>query len=55
MKNHLYCEWSDEFDGLMITFRGSKTDQYNEGYKRYVGTTGYPRCAVVAFRECYAL
>ena len=55
MKNHQYCEWSGEFDGLMITFRGSKTDQYNEGCKRYVGITGNPRCAVLAFREWYAL
>ena len=55
MKNHQYCEWSDEFDGLMITFRGSKTDQYNEGCKRYVGITGNSRCAVLAFREWYAL
>ena len=55
MKNHQYCEWSDDFDGLMVTFRGSKTDQYNEGCKRYVGITGNPRCAVLAFREWYRL
>ena len=53
MKNHQYCEWSGDFDSLMVTFRGSKTDQYNEGCKRYVGITGNPRCAVLAFREWY--
>jgi site-specific DNA-cytosine methylase/integrase len=55
MMGHQYCEWSDEFDGLMVTFRGSKTDQYNEGCKRYVGVTGNSRCAVRAFREWYTL
>ena len=55
MMGHQYCEWSDEFDGLMVTFRGSKTDQYNEGCKRYVGMTGNPRCAVLALREWYTL
>ena len=55
MMGHQYCEWSDEFDGLMVTFRGSKTDQYNEGCKRYVGITGNSRCAVRAFREWYTL
>ena len=35
----------------MDTFRGSKTDQYNGGCKRYVGMTGNFRCAVLAFRE----
>ena len=55
MMGHQYCEWSDEFDGLMVTFRGSKTDQYNEGFKRYVGMTGNSRCAVLAFREWYTL
>ena len=34
MKNHKHCESSDDFDGLMVTFRGSKTNQCNEGCKR---------------------
>ena len=50
MKNHHYCEWSGDFDGLMVTFRGYETDHYNEGCKRYVGITGNTRCAVLAFR-----
>ena len=44
-----------ETDRGMVTFRGSKTDQYNEGCKRYVGITGNTRCAVLAFREWYRL
>ena len=55
MMGRQYCGWSDDFDGLMITFRGSKTDQYNEGCKRYMGLTGNSRCAVQAFREWYRL
>ena len=51
MKKGAYCSWTDDFDGFMVTFRGSKTDQYNEGCKRYVGRTGNSRCAVEAFRE----
>ena len=39
----------------MVTFRGSKTDQYNEGFKRYIGRTGNRRCAVAAFYEWYDL
>ena len=40
----------------MLTKHGTlkkltKTDQYNEGCKRYVGMTGNSRCAVLAFRE----
>ena len=51
MKKGAYCTWTDDFDGFMVTFRGSKTDQYNEGCKRYVGRTGNSRCAVEGFRE----
>ena len=40
MKKGAYCSWTDDFGGFMVTFRGSKTDQYNEGCKRYVGRTG---------------
>jgi hypothetical protein len=39
----------------MVTFRGPKTDQYNEGCKRYVGMTGNHRCAIKAFREWFEL
>lgn len=46
-----YCTWFDDFDGLMVTFRASKTDQYNEGCKRYLGHTDNSMCAVKAFRE----
>jgi integrase len=41
-----YCDWSDAFDGIMARFRGSKTDQYNEGCMRYVGKTGNSRCLI---------
>ena len=46
-----YCTWFDDFDGLMVTFRASKTDQYNEGCKRYLGHTDNSMCAVKAFRD----
>ena len=55
MKNHHYCEWSGDFGGLMVAFRGSETDQYNGGCKQYVGITGNSHCAVLAFREWYRL
>ena len=55
MREGQYCSWSDDSDGCMVTFRGSKTDQYNEGRKRYIGRTGNLRCAVAAFYEWYAL
>ena len=51
MLDKAYCSWFDEFNGLMVTFRASKTDQYNEGCKRYIGIADNPRCAVLAFRE----
>ena len=35
MFDEAYCSWFDDFNGLMVTFRASKTDQYNEGCKRY--------------------
>jgi len=55
MREGQYCSWSDDFDGFMVTFRGSKTDQYNEGCKRFIGRTGNRRCAVAAFHEWYDL
>ena len=44
LKGQAYCDWDDDFDGIMARFRGSKTDQYNEGCMRYVGRTGNSRC-----------
>ena len=35
----------------MVTFRGSKTDQFNLGCTCYVGRTGNSRCAIAAFHE----
>ena len=51
MLDKAYCSWFDDFNGLMVAFRASKTDQYNEGCKRYIGIADNPRCAVLAFRE----
>ena len=51
MKGDAYCNWDEEFGGAMVTFRGSKTDQFDLGCKRYVGKTGNSRCAILAFRE----
>ena len=48
-----YCTWADDFDGVMIKFRGSKTDQYNEGCLRYVGATGNSRCLIASLHEWY--
>ena len=47
--------WNEDFDGIMHNFRGSKTDQYNEGARRYVGSTDSPRCLIRALREWVAL
>ena len=55
MKGQAYCSWEDDFDGIMVKFRGSKTDQYNEGCLRYVGATGNSRCLMKALHEWYDL
>ena len=51
MLDKAYCSWFDDSNDLMVTFRASKTDQYNEGCKRYIGIADNPRCAVLTFRE----
>ena len=51
MKGGACCNWEDDFDGAMVTFRGSKTDQFNLGCKRYVGKAGNSKCAIAAFHE----
>ena len=52
MAGRRYTDWGDPaVDGFMAKFRGSKTDQYNEGSLRYVGKTRNARCAVKAFVE----
>ena len=55
MRDGQCCSWSDDFDGIMVTFRGSKTDQYSEGFKRFIGRTENRRYAVAAFHEWYDL
>jgi len=55
MKGDAYCDWEDDFDGVMVTFRGSKTDQFNLGCKRYVGKAGNSKCAIAAFHEWFDL
>ena len=50
-----YVTWDHPgVDGYMRTFRASKTDQFNEGCKRYIGATGTELCSVEAFRAMYA-
>ena len=51
MLDKAYCSWFDDFNGLMVAFRASKADQYNEGCERYIWIADNPRCAVLAFRE----
>ena len=55
MKGHGYCDWEDDFDGVMVRFRGSKTDQYNQGCMRYVGKTGNSRCLIAELHGWFAL
>ena len=56
MVGRRYTTWSDpNFDGIMVKFRGSKTDQYNEGELRYVGITKNSRCVIKALRQWYRL
>ena len=55
MKDDTYCSWIDDFNGFITTFCASKTDQYNEDCKRYIGTSGNTRCAVRAFHEWVVL
>ena len=55
MKGDAYCNWEDDFDGVMVTFRGSKTDQFNLGCKRYVGKAGNSKCAIAAFHDWFDL
>ena len=50
-----FTDWSDSnVDGYMRTFRASKTDQYNEGCRRFCGATGTDLCSVQAFKDMYA-
>ena len=54
MLDVLYCDWGDpQIDGVMVRFRGSKTDRYNEGCLRYIGATGCDRCLVRALQDWY--
>ena len=54
MRGKKYTTWSDPgVDGVMVRFRGSKTDRYNEGSLRYVGKTPNARCFVKAMVEWY--
>ncbi|MAV11925.1 MAG: hypothetical protein CL861_00440 [Cyanobium sp. MED843] len=55
MKDEAYCTWRDVFTGVMVRFRGSKTDQYNQGCMRYVGQTGNARCLIRELHEWYKL
>lgn len=56
MAGRRYTDWGDPaIDGIMVKFRSSKTDQYNEGALRYVGLTGSKRCVVRALVEWFRL
>jgi len=55
MMGDAYCNWEDDFDGVMVTFRGSKTDQFNLGCKRFVGKAGNSKCAIAAFRDWFEM
>lgn len=50
-----YCDWEDAFDGVMVRFRASKTDQYNQGCMRYVGKTGNSRCLIAELHAWFTI
>ena len=56
MEGQRYVDWQNpNIDGYMRIFRSSKTDQFNEGAKRYCGATGTDLCSVQALKDMYAM
>ena len=56
MEGQRHVDWQNpNIDGYMRIFRSSKTDQFNEGAKRYCGATGTDLCSVQALKDMYAM